>query len=329
MRRGSLVALLISLAIFCCCFSSVKTCYANEETAIEIYTLEDFLNIKNNKYGKYVLKSNTNFSSMGTCYTPFDFYGEIDGNYFSFKNLNLICENKYVGLFSNIDNAVLKNLTFDNFQIYGLDKSYCGVIAGVIQNSLIENVNIKINSYNYILGGKVGIVAGEIINSKINSLFLKVGNLIDVTNDKIASSVNNSFINLSNSEILKPDIDEKPIEPDIPSEPTEPDIPSEPIKPVEPVEPTEPVEPDKPVKPIDPTEPDVVIPEKPEIPSEPIVPGKPVNPSYPNINNSINFIKSNLFIIIILTISLILTVIISISIICIKKHYKNTGCKKQ
>jgi len=315
-KRGRLIALLIVLATFCCFPTTIKFANASSEIVKEIYTIEDFLNIETNNSAKYVLKSDIDFSGIGTFYKPFIFSGELDGSFYKLKNLNLIYEGEYVGLFSTIENATIKNLTIENFQIYGVDNSFCGTFAGVIENSNLENVNIKFSNNSYVLGGTTGLMAGKIINSNINYIFASIGNVVNNQIDKLGGYLLNSIINVSLSEITKPNIDECP---ENPLPPEEPDPPEE----IDP--PVEPDLPDEPEKPVDP-----VLPEQPDIPDEPEIPIKPENPTDRPLTNEFNNNNRNkIFVIIFSVVGSIMFISVTTFSVVIKNKFKKQKITKK
>lgn len=99
------------------------------------------------------------------------FSGYIDGNGNSLKNLCVdsgSVEGLTAGLFGTINNAVVKNITFENVTIATEGElenvNYVGVLAGAIKNSDIEGItvggNITVEGIDYV-GGVAGYVYGD------------------------------------------------------------------------------------------------------------------------------------------------------------------------
>lgn len=94
-----------------------------------------------------------NWAPIGTSENPF--YGTLDGNGKTIKNLNIVekeaKEGKaYIGLFGYAKNATIKNVTFENVNIdipcLDIDHSqgHIGAVAGSLEGtSTIENVTVK------------------------------------------------------------------------------------------------------------------------------------------------------------------------------------------
>jgi len=112
------------------------------------------------------------FYNNGYGWNPIQsFSGNLNGNGFSINNLKILKPNTsgLSGLFSNLSNAVIKNITFNNFNIkfssrdiYDL-RTYAGIIAGKSNNSKYVNIiinNSSINAdYSY-SGGYAGSIVG-------------------------------------------------------------------------------------------------------------------------------------------------------------------------
>ncbi len=219
--RGRILILLMCLAFFCFGFIKIANESYAKEFYIEIYSVEDFMNIKNTTNANFVLKSDLDFFNCNCDFEAFQFNGELHGNYHKIKNLNLTSTSKFCGLFSEISYGKIENLTIENFQIYGADNSLCGVLAGAINNCELSNINIVLGDYNYIMGGIVGTVAGMISNSNVENIFLQGGRLAGIKTDYIAPEVIDSTITISNSLNVEPEEPSNPILPDeeLPIEP--------------------------------------------------------------------------------------------------------------
>jgi len=188
-------------------FNNSAINYANAYSFTEINCVADFLNIKNNSSQNYVLKIDLDFSGVGANYIPFEFSGKIDGNGKTIKNLNVITENNYAGIFSKLTNASIKNLKIENCQIYGIDK--VGVLAGKIENSISSNVDFVISN-NYIYGATVGIIAGLVMNSSITNVYTTDAILNGQTNSNLCAKNANSNISKIETPNFKNDVIELP-----------------------------------------------------------------------------------------------------------------------
>ncbi len=173
---------------------------------IEINSLNDFFNIKNNPNGNYVLNCDLDFCYKGTTYEPFEFFGTLDGNYHTLKNLNLITNSKSAGLFKKLDGVLIENLSLENFQIYGLDSGCAGALAGEINNSTVTNLNIVFAEYNYIFAGTAGLVAGKIFNSNINKVYTLNGIINGTKSQKLAAELIETNVVCSDNKITDPNI---------------------------------------------------------------------------------------------------------------------------
>lgn len=229
--KGSL-SLLFVLCIFFCAFACFKKPIKKVEASniFEIYTVADFFNIQNNKHGTYILKNNIDFSGIGANFEPFDFYGVLEGNGYTICNLNIVCENSNLGLFSSLNNAIIKNLKIVNFQVYG--NKNAGVLAGNIFNSFVSCVDVILNN-NYIFGQNAGLLAGFIENSEVKNLYVSGGLINGFESITIASIINKSVINVREKQNFNeidngldniiPDIDiDKPLPPPSETKPSKP-----------------------------------------------------------------------------------------------------------
>lgn len=134
--------------------------FINEAEAageIVIRTVQDLQNMKNNPSGSYILANDLDLSGFN--YVPFDFSGTLDGAGYKIKNLNVDRAANYNGLFSKINSANIKNLTFENANVGNEQYSYQGVLAGYANNSTVTNVhsiNGTVKALNF-AGGLIGV----------------------------------------------------------------------------------------------------------------------------------------------------------------------------
>lgn len=134
-----------------------------------IGTLQEFLDIKNNLAGNYVLTANIDFSGLTQDelstndyrVVPGTFTGTLDGAGFGLLNLELGDDNNYpngvenMGVFERLEGATIKNLSLNNFsyQIIGGENSSLvtgGALAGTIggSNKFTTLDSIQVNDFN-------------------------------------------------------------------------------------------------------------------------------------------------------------------------------------
>ena len=116
--------------------------------------------------GKYILMCDLDFSnitieSLGGRGTAFQFHGEINGNGYTIKNLNIEGE----GLFSSSFNATFKNLVFDNINVNASTQYGAGILSGNCNNDTFENIIIKNSTVNGAGGKYAGALAADLHDS--------------------------------------------------------------------------------------------------------------------------------------------------------------------
>lgn len=154
------------------------------DSYIPIYNAEDLCNIQNNYSGNYELMNDIDLSSI-TDWEPIGnsseaFTGVLEGNGYSIKNLDINSETDSVGLFYNIENAEIKDLTIENAKI-NIDTTKAisaGILSGQSSNSFIDNCEtigtITVNSEDNVdIGGIVGL---NWANSKAELEFVGIRN---------------------------------------------------------------------------------------------------------------------------------------------------------
>jgi hypothetical protein len=130
---------------------------------------------------------------IGNLENPFS--GVFDGNGFKIRSLNMELasaeesyytgkENNFGGIFGNIENAIIKNLTADYNTLYVKEgpPKYIGAIAGKATSSLIDNCHAtgrfeKSQNDNTTVvgaGGLVGVAVNTRINNSTNSGFYRL-----------------------------------------------------------------------------------------------------------------------------------------------------------
>lgn len=150
----------------------------------EISTKKEFLAMRDNPSGNYLLKKDINLD--GVEWTPFAFSGNLDGNGHTVLNLTLkncgtetattydgnmkTYDTYFCGLFSQITNGSVQNLTLCNVRADVTETRSCfvGSIAGYTENATIFNCNITgqlslyVNAPMFGVGGIVGYGNGKI-----------------------------------------------------------------------------------------------------------------------------------------------------------------------
>ncbi len=123
---------------------------------IVINTVEDFIKMRENRNGRYILGQDIDFSD-DTYTSAFNasniaFGGTFDGNGYALKNMTFSRISMYTGIFGYVSSGVIKNVTLDNINIGTLEaplntatSSRVGLIVGYAtsQTARIENVTIK------------------------------------------------------------------------------------------------------------------------------------------------------------------------------------------
>ena len=173
----------------------------------EINNLAQFLSIKDNLTGKYVLKANIDFSSLtesdliSTNYKiiPGVFKGTLDGAGYKLLNLNIGEDTNFansvenVGVFESLEGATIRNISLENFtyKLQGFS-SRIGALAGTITDAnkptLIDNVDV-IDFSIIIENGAISYVGGfagstsydsttQIYQSNVNKMMVKLASTV-------------------------------------------------------------------------------------------------------------------------------------------------------
>ncbi|SFR65038.1 M26 family metallopeptidase [Anaeromicropila populeti] len=135
-----------------------------------ITTKKQLLIIYNNLGDYYKLGNSINLGGIewepvGTTADPFT--GSLDGNGYSISNFTITkSTTNYVGFFGAVNNAVIKNITFDHAVITG--KSYVGTVAGIVQGTTwdmeyVAAASGSVTGASYV-GGLVGTIAAGSVN---------------------------------------------------------------------------------------------------------------------------------------------------------------------
>ena len=130
----------------------------------------------------------------------FAFSGNFNGNKYTIKNLNISSlqnSNKNLGIFGDIINATIKNVSVFGGEVYlSSNRYYAGGVVGYAYNSTIEgcyNLGTKIytatNNKIYIIGGVVGYANALSTSSSIKHCFNMAEIYSNSTNRSIAGGI--------------------------------------------------------------------------------------------------------------------------------------------
>ncbi|PKK99008.1 MAG: hypothetical protein CVV57_04160 [Tenericutes bacterium HGW-Tenericutes-2] len=159
---------------------------------IHITTPEEFMDMKNNRAGNYVLDNDLDFTGK-TFATPFTaaFSGTFDGQGFTISNITFTSVITYTGVFGYVSSGTIKNVNFDQITIGTsaaplsmTTSSRTGIIAGYVSSTSakIENVTVSNSSINYsssstvqaFVGGLVGELKGEMTDVELDNVDVTV-----------------------------------------------------------------------------------------------------------------------------------------------------------
>ncbi|MCR4618996.1 MAG: PIG-L family deacetylase [Lachnospiraceae bacterium] len=173
------------------------TDFSFEDTRIHISTPEGLDAMRNDPSASYVLDDDIDMA--GYDWTPFSFYGILNGNGHAILNLNVtkageavrstydgnfkVYDTKFAGLFDVAEGATIKKLS-----LYGMsadvdidESCFVGSIAGYTENTRIldctieeARITLKVNAPMFGVGGLVGYGAGKAKNCVINTTLVCV-----------------------------------------------------------------------------------------------------------------------------------------------------------
>ncbi len=165
------------------------------DNPISIKTVEDFLNMENERDAYYVLDEDLDFSnkssvSLFTASEPFK--GNLDGNNKTIRNYT-IATGEYSGLFEYLKDATIKDLNLENASLEMTSACrYIGALAGYAVNSDIENVKVD--------GFELTTSSGSTSTSQIGGLIGYATSQADANDDLSETKILNSSVeNLSMS----------------------------------------------------------------------------------------------------------------------------------
>ena len=155
-------------------FKGVAVSKAGEQT--QLMTIEAFRDAVNagNTYAGYTVKLLDDINLKNVEWTPLKlFAGTFDGNHKTLSNLklNVVTDSsneKHIGLFEKTENATIKNLTIDGFEVYGTGRIASGTLVGNASNGLTLS-GITLTSTNKLTGKWSGGFIGKTTVTKIGS----------------------------------------------------------------------------------------------------------------------------------------------------------------
>ena len=148
----------------------------------EIDTCSKALEIEHRTTKSYYLSHDIDCSGY-TLTAPIDFNGTLDGRNYAIRNLTIDTNSRYAGFFSELDDATVRDLTFENITLkVGSKVNAAGILAGDIQKSKLTNVIVthsQVQATGQTVPHGVGIVAGGIrTNSEAETIKVFHSNLL-------------------------------------------------------------------------------------------------------------------------------------------------------
>ncbi len=147
---------------------------------ITIETTEQFLDMKNNRAGNYVLESDLDFTDIDFV-SPFtsSFMGSFDGGGHTLSNITFSDITTYTGVFGYVSSGSIKDLVLDTVTIGTLENplpqstsSRVGILAGYISSSTaeIENITIRNSMISYTTSSTIRAYSGMIVGENKGSI---------------------------------------------------------------------------------------------------------------------------------------------------------------
>ena len=174
--------------------------------------------MRDNLDGNYRLANDINCNLMGLAWEPigfdtnFPFTGTFDGDNYTIFNLGY-SGGMYAGLFGNVSDATLKNVSFSSANI--TSTGMAGVLAGTTLNSTIEHVTVTNSAVTSELnaGGLVGILQSTTLsdsatyNTSVSgrspaTFGSQLGGLIGISTGSTISRVSSSGYVTQNAEAI-------------------------------------------------------------------------------------------------------------------------------
>ena len=176
----------------------------------EIWTIEDWQNMKKNAKENYKLMQDLDFkNAKENLYTQITIYGILDGMGHTIKNINT----KWYLFYNAVDGAIIRNINIENYSAVS-DAYYFGIFS-LSQNALLENIhcnNISLKTTKSTqIGGLVGNANQTVLkNITLNNVKIEmqgskdnltyIGGVAGAANADLQNvAVNNLYINDTNS----------------------------------------------------------------------------------------------------------------------------------
>lgn len=174
------------------------------ETVIGIGSCDDLLTIKNRTTESYQLESD--IDCAGEVLTkPIDFKGKLNGNYHTISGLKIRSNDRDLGLFSNIYDATINNLTLEAITVESTinPARNVGILGGTADGAILVNISVKDSliteetKASNAMGGLVGYGKGISVvsfNGIANTIHTtdrtkRVGGMAGLLSDSTASKI--------------------------------------------------------------------------------------------------------------------------------------------
>ncbi len=147
------------------------------------------------KFSKMVTSNNNNLNATlvnnidayGVSFNPigqnYSYSGIFNGNGYSITNLSIFINSNAAGLFGNVNNGIIKNLTIQgNISQNHQYNQYVGLLAGIINNSIIYNCKVigSITNNNTSSSSNYNVYLGGIIGSSKHSVIINSASEVDI-----------------------------------------------------------------------------------------------------------------------------------------------------
>jgi len=196
------------------------------EDPVIISNIEEFMAIPNGSSRRYELASDIDLSQKQ--WRPVDFKGSLDGKGHTLSNISIDAyslglelsfdgnmkkyKTRFAGLFGVLDGATVKNLNIENISVNIITDSECiftGLVAGYMNDSLIDNVRVcgksylKTNSKCFGIGGFAGYGNGMISNSCVNAQLICIDSNVKEKDEQfMGGAYAAGRIDLNNNEVV-------------------------------------------------------------------------------------------------------------------------------
>jgi hypothetical protein len=171
---------------------------AAQATVIEVDTLTKLQTMS--ATGNYRLTANIDASSG---FTPIQFSGTLDGNGFTIQNLNINRPTEsYVGLFSTLDTATIRNVRLTNVNVRG--RNQVGGLAGTIFETVITDSYVEgtvTGGGSVSQGTDVGLFAGYVHGADIRRSYAR-GTVLGLAT-KVGGFIGNASHSMTQATTIK------------------------------------------------------------------------------------------------------------------------------